>query len=380
MDQKKILMPIMEAGAGHKAPAAAVKDSLESLYPGRFRIEIVDFVKECGAVKEDRMVKDQWNSILARPWIGKIGYRLLELLRIYPHRYVNLFLPDFRTKSREYLKNYRPDIVFAPHFFCAAAVAMARDDLGLPFKVIGYDTDPFDGYTWWSVPMADWMVVASREARDKLARRAMPADKIRIIPFPVNNKFFRITRSREEIGREYGVDPSLKTILSSAGAMGIGKNTEFVREIVKRNIPFNVILVCGKNEAVKKEMDEFKKATPSRANLIPVGFASNMNELHLACDLTMGKAGASATFETLLMKKPVIFTDWAGYNEKPNLDFCVKRRLGWHAKNLRDFLDIAEKILTTDILSEYTRNIEALNLESGADQAARFVAAELGVN
>jgi hypothetical protein len=30
------------------------------------------------------------------------------------------------------------------------------------------------------------------------------------------------------------------------------------------------------------------------------------------------------------MNKPVIFTQWIGYQEKPNLDFIVQNKLGWY--------------------------------------------------
>lgn len=377
MDKKKIFMPIMEIGAGHKAPANSVKDAIESLYPGQFQIDIVDFGKESGALKEDQELKSGWDYILGHTFLGKVGYVIIEIFRLYPDRYVNIALRDFKKKGMEYIRNYKPDIVFSPHFFCTSIAVMARDKFKMPFQVIGYDTDPFDGYTWWVNRKADIMMVASLEAKTKMIHRGMPKNKIMIFPFPINNKFLQITKTRGELQKEYSIDPSKKTILSSAGGQGIGKNTVFAKELVKKNIPVNIILVCGKNEKLKAEMEKFKTDNPSQANLIPLGFSTNMNELHLVSDITMGKAGASATFETLLMKKPVIFTDWAGYNEKPNLDFCVKNHLGWHAKSIRGFLSIIDSVLHTGILEKYVSNIEKLDFRSGANDIAKFVVEKL---
>lgn len=378
MEKKKIFMPIMEIGAGHKAPANSVKDAIEALFPGQYQIDIVDFGKESGATKEDTSLKQGWDYILGHTFLGKIGYVLIEVLRLYPDRYVNFFLKDFRKKGIEYIRNYKPDIVFSPHFFCTSIAAMARDKLKMPFKVIGYDTDPFDGYTWWVNRKADIMAVASFEAKTKMIHRGMPKKKIVILPFPINNKFLQVTKTREELQKQYNIDPSMKTVLSSAGGQGIGKNTAYAKELVKRNYPFNIILVCGKNEKLKAEMEKFKADNPSKTNLIPLGFSTNMNELHLVSDLTMGKAGASATFETLLMKKPVIFTDWASYNEKPNLKYCVKNHLGWYARNLKSFLEIVDSIRDTGILEKYRENIEKLNYKSGSDEIARFIVDQLG--
>jgi processive 1,2-diacylglycerol beta-glucosyltransferase len=372
-DKKKIFMPIMEIGAGHKAPANSVKDAIESLYPGQFQIDIVDFGKESGALKEDQDLKSGWDYILGHTFLGKVGYVIIEMFRLYPDRYVNFILRDFKKKGMEYIKNYKPDIVFSPHFFCTSIAAMARDKFNMPFKVIGYDTDPFDGYTWWVNRKADIVMTASIEAKTKMIHRGMPKDRILVYPFPINNKFLQVGRSREEIQKQYGIDPSKKTMLSSAGGQGIGKNTLYAKELVKRNYPLNIILVCGKNEKLKAEMEQFKKDNPSQANLIPLGFSTNMNELHLAADMTVGKAGASATYETLLMKKPVIFTDWASYNEKPNLDYCVRNHLGWHAKNLKGFMTIIDSIMNSSILEKYVANIEKLGLKSGANDIAKFV-------
>ncbi len=377
MPKKKILMPMMEAGAGHKMPALAVKESIEALYPGKYQIDVIDFAKECGALGNDRTLKGIWDWALAHPFWAKAGYIASEV--VYPLSM--LILPwlnrDWVAKGRQYIEKYQPDIIFSTHFFSISVAARARQALKAKFKVIGFVTDPFDGYSFWCERRADILIGASDTARRRLLRHGMKRERLKVFPFPIKKAFFHLPRHRDEIKKQYALDPDMPTILTTAGGQGISRISQYVIDMYKKGLPFNIISVCGHNEELRLELEQLTRDQASKTHLVPLGFVSNMNELLSVSDLCIAKAGASTTFEALLMNTPIIFTDWATYSEKPNVDYTVRNQVGWWAGNDKAFYKIIHDIQHTDILKQYHENLKGLSLQTGADEIARYVVEQL---
>ncbi|NPV02418.1 MAG: hypothetical protein HPY53_13675 [Brevinematales bacterium] len=377
MPKKKILMPILEAGAGHKMPALAVKDSIEELFPGKYQIDVVDFAVAAGALAADKRMKGFWDACLKNHTYARITYRMMELTHPVGHLVLPIGFGSFIRKGREFVRAYNPDLIFSCHYYSLSVAAMARDKLRLPAKVIGCITDPFDAYSFWCEKRADNIVVASEKSKAKCMRRGIKPDRIKVFPFPVNNKFLILAHTRAEIQKQYNLDPSRITILTSEGGQGIGMIAGYVREMYRKGYKVNILNVCGKNAALKDELERMVREEKSDTNLVPLGFVNNMNELLSASDLCIAKAGASTTFEALFMKAPLIFTSWANQAEKPNIDYCVENKVGWYTPDAKTFWPVMDNIMNSDILKTYRRNIVNLNLVSGADDIARFVVGRL---
>ncbi|NJD03531.1 MAG: hypothetical protein FIA99_13275 [Ruminiclostridium sp.] len=379
MLKKRILIPMIEVGSGHKMPALSIRDALENMYPEQYQIDVVDFVKESGALKVDKFIKESWDYALDHPSATKYANAILNFL--HPLTQSRLFVPaffnEFVKKGIEYIHKYKPDIIFSTHFFCGTISSMAREKYRLPIKVIDYMTDPIIGHSWWVDNSLDYILVASENAKEYLVRQGALPDKIRIFPFPINRRFFDLSTDYKALKERYHIDESKFTVLISSGGQGIGNSCEYAKEIYKRELPFNLIAVCGKNETMKNELEELKRMVKSKTNLLIFGFINNMNELLSISDLSISKAGASSTFESLASGSPIIFTHWAGYNEKGNIDFCLQNRIGWYGSNKKSFFEIIDSILSSDILNEYKNNIKTISylgdLKNSTEMIAKFI-------
>jgi len=378
MARKKIFMPHIEAGSGHKIPAMAVKESIETLYPDRYQIDVVDFAKESGALKDDKALKGNWDFLLRYPFLARWGYKLMWNFNITSETYLKRFSKEWLEKGAIYMKNYDPAIVFTPHMFSFFVCAFIREKYKMPIKLIGYITDPFDACPWWAEKRMDYIIVSSEIARQKLLKLGIEEKKILIMPFPVKRSFFNISKTKEILVREYDLDPSKITILTSAGGQGIGTaSSRYVEKIYRNNIQFNILFVCGRNQNLKERFDNLKKEVKSETRLVPFGYVNNMNELLSISDFTIAKAGASTTMESLMMDCPIIYTDWAACNEWTNVEFAMNNKVGWYAPNEKIFFRIIDEIQKTDILKTYKENIKKLNLRTGADDIAKFVIEQL---
>jgi UDP-N-acetylglucosamine:LPS N-acetylglucosamine transferase len=378
MEKKKIFMPHVEAGSGHKIPAMAVKESIEAFYPDKYQIDVVDFAKESGALKDDKALKGNWEFLLRFPVLARLGYKIMWGTNLTSETYLKFACKEWLEKGSIYLKNYGPAIVFTPHMFSFFVCAYIREKYKMPIKLIGYITDPFDACPWWAEKRMDWIIVASEIAKQKLLKLGIEEKKILIMPFPVKRSFFNISKSKDELVKQYGLDPSKPTILTSAGGQGIGTSSaKYVEMIYRRGMPFNVLFVCGRNENLKAQLDKLTKEVKSETVLVPFGYISNMNELLSISDFTIAKAGASTTMESLMMGCPIIYTDWAACNEWTNIEFAMNNKAGWYAPSQSSFLKIINEIRNTGILKIYKENTKKLNLKTGSDEIAKFVVEQL---
>ncbi len=365
-------------------PALAIKGALEELYPGKYQIDVIDFAKEAGAKWDDKIIKGFWDWALARP---EITTNLNVLLDSFNHltrsnTVMRIFFQQFVHKGMKYILNYKPDIVFSTHFFCSSVALFARDRYRLPYKVFSYMTDPVRGHNLWVNPKIEAVVVSTEEAREFLVKQGEPQNKVKVMPFPLNKKFFeKLTRTREEILSEHGLDPSRKTLLATSGGQGIGDTSEYIKELYNKNFPFNIIAICGKNSDLCDELNKLKSNVNSETPLAVLGFVNNMHELLEASDIAIAKGGASTTFEVLVKKVPTIFTHCAALHEKGNIDFCVTNKMGWFAKNKTEFWKIISEVLNTSILEQYKENISnneyVKTLPNAANNIAKFIVEEL---
>jgi len=375
---------MVEAGGGHKMPALAIKESIETLFPGQYQVDVIDFAREVGANWDDKIIKGFWDWALARP---ELTTNLNVLLDSFNHltrsnTVMRLFFQQFVRKGIRYIRMYKPDIVFSTHFFCSSVALFARERYDLQYKIFSYMTDPIRGHNLWVNPKIDAVIVSTEEAREYLIKQGEPRDKVIVMPFPLNKKFFeKVTKTREEILGELGLDPERKTLLATSGGQGIGDTSSYVKILYMRDFPFNIIAVCGKNQELFDELNKLKESGKSNVPMAVLGFVDNMHELLDVSDLAIAKGGASTTLEVLVKRVPTIFTHCAALHEKGNIDFCVDNKMGWFAKNEKEFSQIINKILITDILDQYKRNIEEneyiKTLPEASDNLARFIVKEL---
>ena len=381
---KKILIPMIEVGGGHRMIALAVKEAIERLYPGQFTVDVIDFAKEAGALREDKVLKDIWDFALAHP---KLTNNINALIETFNHitrsnLVTKVLFQSFVRKGARYILNYKPDIVFSTHFFCTSVALFARVKYHFQYKVISFMADPITGHNLWVNPLVDTIIAATKEARRYLIRMGEPKSKIKVMSFPLNLKFFeKIDKTRKEILLELGLDPSRKTVLASAGGQGIGETDKYIKFLYENDYPLNIIAVCAKNEELIKDLNDMTKARPSKTGIAILGFVDNMHELLEASDFAFTKPGPSTVFEHLIKGIPPILTHHAGLQEKGNLDFCVRNKVGWYVKDEDEFKKLIDRIMNTQLLQEYKENIKRNEYIKSLPQApfdlARYVVGEL---
>ena len=108
--------------------------------------------------------------------------------------------------------------------------------------------------------------------------------------------------------RKHGLEPNRFTILVSAGGFGVGPVGHLMQALAQLSHPARVVVVCGRNAALKVELAEAIKRLKqdSVVSFTLLGFTTEMDELMTAADLYVGKPGGLTTSEALAKGLPMV--------------------------------------------------------------------------
>jgi UDP-N-acetylglucosamine:LPS N-acetylglucosamine transferase len=369
-----ILIAMIEAGGAHKTTAVAVAESLYKNYADKIHVEIYDFCYHVGAVDFDNKHKAQWDSYLAQKSIVKIGFHIQNSLGSITRQYLKSWGKEFFEKGVTWLRDNPPDVFFTTHFLAAGVALEARKLYPeLHFPVILFNCEPHDSSSLWVWKGVDFFIVSSITAANLAILKGMKKEKIRIAQFPVRESFFNIQKTRVEICGELGIDPRKRTLLMAAGGQGRGAIEKLSKEMALSGVEMNLIVVCGKNEKLKADLDALRKKGTGKTTFVALGFVNNMNELMAASDVVGTKAGPATSYEAAYLGKPLAFIDYVE-NERATMRYFIDNGMGWIADSRKKLIHMMEKITQSpDYYDKLRRRIMRMSLNNGSDDIARFL-------
>ncbi len=227
--KKKIIFAMIEAGGGHKAPAAAIMEALERGYPGQYDVRMMDFIKEIGSEKVDAAHKRSWKTFLEYPTLTHILFQVQNSLAPVTRTvlYLTMVAPAVHN-AVHFVKKARPDVVVSTHFFATMALVEARRRSGIDFKIITYQTEIFTFHAPWKLPETDWYLTASDRAAKSAARHGIKRSKIKAFHYPIRLSFFESRRDKAVVAAELGLLGGRKTFLFSFGNQGTGSIIQYL--------------------------------------------------------------------------------------------------------------------------------------------------------
>ena len=127
--------------------------------------------------------------------------------------------------------------------------------------------------------------------------------------------------------------------------MGLGKSKtiDIFDTIVKEHPEFQIIVVDGKNESLKKSFEEIVNKYNLKNSVKILGFTDKIPELMHISDVVFTKPGGLTTTECLVSNLPIIIINPIPGQETENADFLENSGCGiWLRKNdnISDLLNI----------------------------------------
>ena len=334
---KKIIIVSVKAGAGHFKAAQALEEA----------------AKARGFTVKNADLLDYTNGLMRFLFAGLY----LKVVQIFPelwafgYKHYKLVLPFI--KSRPWLdkinfgrflklaEEFDPDVVIATHFTAAAVLATYRKTAKKNYKLAVVLTD-YEYHPVWLVKDADMFFVATEKMKSQLASVGVPAGKISITGIPVGLKFSE-QKDEGRLKQKYGLKPGVPTVLISAGSFGVTPLGEMVKKLKNVAADFELLVVCGRNEQLKKELSALQKSEPRLKHVF--GFVDFMDELMAVSDLFVTKPGGISVSESLAAGLPMILIEPIPGQEEANAAYISENGAGAQARDLASLVYEFERLV-----------------------------------
>src|SRR5574344_283800 len=185
--------------------------------------------------------------------------------------------------------------------------------------------------------------------------RFFPADKIIMTGNPVRQNLLETTTTRDDAIRNFGLDPTKKTVLIVGGSLGARTVNESVLQHLDKVEQSGVQFIWQTGKYYHASIMERLKSRKPLPNLKVMDFISDMGAAYKAADLVISRAGASSISEFCLIGKPVILVP------SPNV------AEDHQTKNAMALVDVDAALYVKD--AEAPQNLLQLALQTIADDS-----------
>lgn len=204
----------------------------------------------------------------------------------------------------------------------AVPQALRRHQLNA--RYIHVVTDLVTGHAAHYAADVDHLIVPTEEARAEAIKNLVPPEKITITGQPIAPDFAqRAEQGGPPLRRALGLDERMVVLLIGGGD-GMGRLEVTARQIALSDLPLQLLVVCGRNQTVKENLEFLNPRLPMRV----FGFVNNIPELMGASDVVVTKAGPGTICEAFAAQRPIILYDAVPGQEEGNVDYVVNNGAG----------------------------------------------------
>lgn len=321
---KKIMFAISDTGGGHRSAADAIIATLDPQYG--VQCTIVDLLRATGfpGLKQAPEIYDYCS--INHLWLNNLFFRKTNSIKR-----INALTQMIYFQCRQYLErelsNIQPDMVVAVHPLVIGLLRMARKSSNATWPIITVVTDLVTLHASWATPGADLYLVPTQEAFHSLIKYGIPASRIIYTGFPIHPKFTAKPILQNKARSELNLQLDAFTVLMTGGGIGAGNMREWVTTLEEKCSDKQILVITGNNKQLYNELIDQPN---SSGHLHVYGFVNNMETMMSASDVIISKAGPGTIMEGITMKRPLIITEAIGIQETGNIDYTIKRRLGYY--------------------------------------------------
>ena len=219
------------------------------------------------------------------------------------------------TKNEKNIAEIKPDVVISTHIFCATIMTHIKKNMPHLFNV-GIVTD-FTIHPFWEETDMDYYITASHLLNHQCAKKGIPLEKVLPIGIPINEKFsskMEKSKAREALGIE-----ECSTVMFMMGSMGFGNMPRLISQIDKLDIDFQILCVCGRNEAAREKIASME----SIHRIYAYGYVDNVDTMMDAADFIITKPGGLSMSESLAKGLPTVLLNPIPGHENRNMEFFL---------------------------------------------------------
>jgi len=328
--------------SGHRSATMAIEKAVKTLSPKSEILSINAFnytnpISEkivnsiyMGVIKNTPKL---WDYLYDNPKVVKSVEKLKKLI----HK-------SNSPKFKKLFDRFNPDIVVCTQAFPCGMVADFKKDYGSKLPLVAVLTD-FIPHSYWVYEAVDYYITPSEEVSQRLAKKGVPAEKMRPLGIPFDHKFNQ-PLNRAEIFGKLHLDPLKPVILIMGGGQGLGPIKTIVKSLDSLKIDAQEIIVTGTNKklyrSLKRKIKKYKK------DIRLFGFVDNINELMFISTLIISKPGGVTTAEALALRLPMVIVKPIPGQEANNTDFLTRKQAAIKLEDPKKINAVVDDLLKND--------------------------------
>ncbi|HUZ18129.1 MAG TPA: glycosyltransferase [Spirochaetia bacterium] len=378
MAQERILLLYLKTGGGHLAAGRAIDQRIRELYSEKdAKVFLFD------PLPEDNIV---WTVLFQKGygftshrfrylWVG--AYFFSTRLKFVKSIWNFLMLLIFWRSIADAVEEHEITKVVLLHCLLILPTRFALMRTRRKVATVSVVLDPFTAHDLWFQRFEGPTVIFSERLR-RLAidHFHLRPSKVHLYPLILKRDFSDgpLPPARiQELKERHGFDPGRRIVLLAGGGEGLPHGERYTEEILRSRLDVEVAVVCGKDEFMRKNVERIAKRYPGRRVHV-YGFIDFMFELMNIADIIVSKGGPATVMEALMLEKPLIVSQYVYGQEKGNVEFVKRERVGFFASEPKEIVAQIERLVDDPKLYEgYKERIKALDLRNGTNEIVDFI-------
>ena len=319
---KRVLVLSASVGAGHLRAAQAVELALRQLDPGAVvkNVDVLEFTNAAFRRVYGRAYLDLVNRA---PHVLGYFYDLMDRPSSPQRKADRLRLAVEKLNMIRFLRFLASepwDIVVNTHFLPAELIASLRTKGKLAVPHFTVTTD-FETHRLWVNQPCDHYFSATEEGAAYLQYWGVPAADVTVTGIPIHPVFSQVKDRASCLARQ-GLVGDRPIVLQLSGGFGVGPIERIFRGILAIDVPLEVVVVAGRNEDVKRQLEHV--TPPARHCVKIIGFTDQIDELMSVADIVVSKPGGLTTSEVLASGAAMAVVNPIPGQESRNSDFLLE--------------------------------------------------------
>jgi len=362
-----IVFYFSDTGGGHRSAAEAIIEAVHIEYKKQVTTEMVDFFKDYAPLPFNKM-PDWYPYMVKAPRLWSASFHATDG-RAQARVITTTMWPLARQPAKALVRSHPADLIVTVHPFANTFALKALGKVRPPFVTVV--TDMVTTHALWYDKRADLILVPTDTARQRALKYNMSPEKVRVVGLPVADRYCKPLGKKSVLREKLGWTVDKPIVLMVGGGEGMGPLGKTAREIDASGLDLGLVIVCGRNQRLKEELEAQKWENPA----FIYGFTRDMPDFMRAADFIVTKAGPGTIAEALNAQLPIILYSKLPGQEDGNVTFVEEEGAGVWAPKPQDVVRALTRWISRPV--EKQKVIENCR-RAGRPEAARTVARTIG--
>lgn len=335
-----ILILTASFGMGHKSVSYALKEQIEA--ENKQTKIVIEDILEIVNPKVKNLSSKVYSELTENyPLLYNKFYNIK--VNSKSHIIDNIFSNLCYKKFYDYMEKENPKVIISTFPLCSCIVSKIKEEYNVNVNLITVITDVVDSWEW-IYNKTNLYLVPTNEIKNKLINKGIDKNIIIVTGIPVKKEFIN-----NDINNSVKDKKSILIVLS-----GIDNISEDLLYKLNNYKNFRIKIVTGRNKKLYRNI-----CGTEYSNIEVYGYVNNLNQMMDESLFIVTKPGGVTVFEAINKELPLIVLNSNIGQEKGNIEFIRKNKLGIIVDDLNNLTYILDYYINhPDIINYYCKNIK----------------------